>query len=94
LRSLATIDICRAREGVWKHAPFLFPRRRIDILENVSRGRGRPCKDKSKRDTVRFRIDDEDEDRMRDLMSKTGLSRSEIMRKALRNLYQIYRFRN
>ena len=63
-------------------------------MDNVSRGRGRPCKDNSKRDTVRFRIDDEDEDRMRDLMSKTGLSRSEIMRKALRNLYQIYRFRN
>ena len=58
------------------------------------RVRGRPRREDSKRGYVKFRVNGEDEYKLYELSEKTGMNKSELMRKALDNLYKIHSFRN
>ena len=58
------------------------------------RGRGRPKKENSKSGRMMIRISSEDMYKLYEISEKTGLNKSEILRKSLDTMYQIYRCRN
>ena len=62
--------------------------------DHLLRLRGRPKKNNSKSGIVKFRIGSEDAYKLYVLSEKLGLTKSEIMRKALDNLYRINRYKN
>lgn len=54
------------------------------MMKGISRGRGRPCKDGSRRKTFKIRLNDDECNLLHNLSEKTGYSMSDILRKALR----------
>ena len=50
--------------------------------------RGRPCTDEPKNKRLELRIDDDIRDKLIDMGQETGLSESEIVRRAIRTYYR------
>ena len=57
--------------------------------EIVKRGRGRPRKEGSYKETISLRLEDKDMDILRHLEIESDDSRSDILRKALRTYYHL-----
>lgn len=58
------------------------------------RKRGRPLKENSKRGYIHFRTDGDEAYKLHELSEKLGTSKSDVMRKAIDNLYRIYKYRD
>ena len=56
------------------------------------RKRGRPAEDEPKNNRIMVRISDNDTTILTDLAEKTGVARSEIMRRALKMYYNLSKF--
>lgn len=56
------------------------------------RKRGRPVEDEPKNNRIMVRISDNDTNILTDLAEKTGVARSEIMRRALKMYYNLSKF--
>lgn len=56
------------------------------------RKRGRPAEDEPKNNRIMVRISDNDTNILTDLSEKTGVARSEIMRRALKMYYNLSKF--
>lgn len=56
------------------------------------RKRGRPAEDEPKNNRIMVRISDNDTNILTDLAEKTGVARSEIMRRALKMYYNLSKF--
>lgn len=56
------------------------------------RKRGRPAEDEPKNNRIMVRISDNDTNILTDLVEKTGVARSEIMRRALKMYYNLSKF--
>lgn len=54
-------------------------------------GRGKPCCKDTKRELVAVRLSNEDMQKLDEMSLGTGLARSEILRKGLRSLYNLFR---
>ena len=61
----------------------------MDCKNDVKRGRGRPKVDGSRRKITSVRLDDEERGMIEHLEIETGMSTTEIIRKALRLYYPI-----
>lgn len=59
----------------------------IDISKKP--GRGRPKEDKARRRTTGIRFSESEEEMLRHLEIETGMSKTDLVRKAVRTLYPI-----
>lgn len=55
--------------------------------------RGRPKKEESKKERIIIRIDDEEKDMLDYLSEMTGMSKSEVVRKGMRMVYNLEKYR-
>lgn len=61
-------------------------------MEKTCKKRGRPRKDGAKREFLAVRLDENEVDILEEMRVRTGLSKSEIIRKALKTSYNLSKY--